>query len=312
MANVNKQETATVAKTIQEKSITDEVWTRINSLQEKGELQLPKNYSAANALKSAWLILQEVENREHKPVLQACSRVSICNALLDMTIQGLTPAKKQCYFVAFGNKLQLMRSYMGDIAVTKRIKGVKDVKPYCLFEGDQLDTEYNVDTAVLKVTKYVPDFKNIDIAKITGAFMVVVGENGPLHTEIMTMAQIKRAWAQGAAKGNSGAHQNFTEEMAKKTVIHRGCKAFINTSDDSDLLTDSYNRSLSEDDENIVQADYEVSGEIKENANVTPIDIKADSKPTESEPVSGAAKSDKQQQNKQPDSQQMAMEQPEF
>ncbi|WP_243124300.1 recombinase RecT [Clostridium sp. AWRP] len=38
-------------------------------------------------------------------------------------MQGLTPAKKQCYFVVYGKQLQLMRSYMGTAAVTKRLNG---------------------------------------------------------------------------------------------------------------------------------------------------------------------------------------------
>ena len=58
----------------------------------------------------------------------------------------------------------------------------------------------------------------------------------------MTMDQIKKAWGQGATKGGSPAHKDFTEEMAKKTVINRACKRFINTSDDSPVLVDAFNR----------------------------------------------------------------------
>ena len=47
------------------------------------------------------------------------------------------------------------------------------------------------------------------------------------------MAQIRAAWGQGATKGGSPAHKNFAEEMAKKTVIGRACKAIINSSDDA-------------------------------------------------------------------------------
>ncbi|MBI6086453.1 recombinase RecT, partial [Clostridium perfringens] len=86
-------------------------------------------------LKSAQLILAETVDRNKQPVLQTCSKASICNALLDMTLQGLSPAKKQCYFVAFNGKLQLMKSYLGNIAATKRLKGVKDVFANVIYEG---------------------------------------------------------------------------------------------------------------------------------------------------------------------------------
>lgn len=263
------------AVSIQEKNISDKVLNRIKILEEKGELKIPANYSPENALKSAYLILSETQDRDHKPVLQSCSEVSIANALLDMTIQGLSPVKKQCYFIPYGGKLQLSRSYLGTVAATKRLKDVKDVKAFVIYEGDAFEETYDYNTATIKITKYEPKFENIDITKIKGAFAVVIGEDGPIHTEVMNINQIKKAWGQGAAKGNSGAHNNFTDEMAKKTVINRACKMYINTSDDSDVLVDAFNKS---DDTEIEQKDntLEMQEEISENANKTVIDIEPD------------------------------------
>lgn len=265
--------------TVQEKNISDGVLNRVKELEKEGNLQFPGNYSYSNALKSAWLILQETVDRDKKPVLQTCTKESIANTLLDMVIQGLSPSKKQCYFVAFGGKLQLMRSYMGTVAVTKRLKGVKDVRGYCVYEGDTFEEGYDYKTAIVSITKYEPKPENIDITKIKYAFAVVVGENGPLHTEIMNISQIKKAWMQGAAKGNSGAHNNFTEEMAKKSVINRACKMFANTSDDSDLLIEAFNNSEEKvhDEKDLVDGvDYEVKEEIKEEGSSKIIDIEPD------------------------------------
>ncbi|MBU3195689.1 recombinase RecT [Clostridium algidicarnis] len=272
----------------QERNITDKVLSRVKSLEGKGELKVPGNYSPENALKSAYLILSETMDRDKKPVLQSCSEASIANALLDMTIQGLSPSKKQCYFIPYGGKLQLSRSYLGTVAVTKRLKGVKDVKAYCIYEGDEFDQEYDISTATLKITKFNPKFENIDINKIKGAFAVVLGEDGPIHTEVMNINQIKKAWGQGAAKGNSGAHNNFADEMAKKTVINRACKMFANTSDDSDLLIEAFNNSDEKtyDDKDLVSnVDYEVKEEIKEKANSKPIDIEAPKVVVDVDPV---------------------------
>ena len=264
------------ALSVQEKNVTEEVLARVSDLNKKGELLFPKGYSPENALKSAWLMLQELQDRDHKPVLQSCSKASIANSLLDMVIQGLSPSKKQCYFIPYGGKLQLSRSYIGTVAVTKRLKGITDVKAYCIYEGDEFETLYNVNTATLNITKFDPKFENIDITKIKGAFAVVLGENGPVYTEIMNINQIRKAWGQGAAKGNSGAHTNFTDEMAKKTVINRACKMFANTSDDSDLLIEAFNNSDEKtyDEKDLVDnVDYEVKEEIKEKSNAKPIDI---------------------------------------
>jgi len=270
--------------TVQEKNISDGVLNRVKELEKEGNLQFPANYSYSNALKSAWLILQKTTTSKsdgNRPVLQVCTKESIANSLLDMVIQGLSPVKKQCYFIAYGNELQLSRSYMGTVAVVKRLKGVKDVKAYCMYEGDEFEQEYNIDTATLKIKKFNPKFENVDITKIKGAFAVVLGENGPLHTEVMNMGQIRAAWNQGAAKGNSGAHTHFTDEMAKKTVINRACKMFADTSDDSDLLIEAFNNSEEKviDDKDLVDnVDYEVKEEIKEEGNAKVIDIKPEPK----------------------------------
>ena len=265
----NKQVT-----TVQEKNITDNVLGRVKELEATGNIMLPKNYNPGNALKSAFLILSETVDKDKKPVLQSCSQVSICNALLDMCLQGLSPVKKQCYFIAYGGKLQLSKSYLGNIAATKRLEGVKDVKAHVIYEGDEFEEGYDYKTGTITVTKFAPKFENVDLSKIKGAFAVVIGEDGPIHTEVMNISQIKAAWNQGAAKGNSGAHKNFTDEMAKKTVINRACKNFVCTSDDSDILIESISRTNEYEPEDKIESTIkEVREEIKDNANQEVIDI---------------------------------------
>ena len=262
--------------TKQEKNITDSVLSRIEEFKGEGTISFPSNYNYANALKSAQLILAETVDRNKQPVLQTCSKASICNALLDMTLQGLSPAKKQCYFVAFNGKLQLMKSYLGNIAATKRLKGVKDVFANVIWEGDNFEYKLNLETGLIEIVKHEQKFENIG-KKILGAYAVVVRENAPNYVEVMNMEQIKNAWNMGNAKGKSGAHQNFGEEMAKKTVINRACKRFVNTSDDSDVLIESINRTNEYREEDIIETTQaEVKEEIKENANSIPLDLNED------------------------------------
>ena len=263
--------------------VVDVVENHISKLKQSGDVKFPPSYSPENAMKSAWLILQDVKDKNGKPALEGCDRNSIANSLLDMVIQGLSPAKKQCYFVVYGGKLQLMRSYMGTVAVTKRLTGVKDVKAYVIYEGDEFATSFDFDTATLKVTKYEPQFENIDINKIKGAFAVIVGEDGPLHVEIMNFDQIKKSWNQGYAKGGSGAHKNFAEEMAKKTVINRACKMYANTSDDSDVLIEAFNNSTGNEYQR--DTEKEVKEEIEQKANKKPLGFKEDVHDVEYEEV---------------------------
>ncbi|WP_278335247.1 recombinase RecT [Clostridium kluyveri] len=155
--------------------------------------------------------------------------------------------------------------------------------------GDEFEQTYDLDTATLKISKFNPKFENIDTNKIKGAFAVVIGENGPIHAEVMNIDQIKKAWGQGIAykSGKSTAHNNFADEMAKKSVINRACKMYANTSDDSDLLIEAFNNTdKTYDEESMVgNVEYEVKEEIKDKANKKSIDIKASEEKTENQKI---------------------------
>lgn len=247
-------------KKIEEKQITDIVFNKVVDLQAKGAIDFPNNYSVGNALKSAYLILQEAKTREKKPVLQVCTQESIANALLDMLVQGLNPTKQQCYFIPYGNQLTLSRSYLGTIALTKRLKGVKDVVAYPIYKNDKLDIGFDILTGKTKINEFKPalDHKAQDLI---GALGIVVGENEILYLEYMNMEQIRNAWNQGTMKGNSPAHKNFPDQMAIKTVINRVCKKYVNAADDSDKIADLISKTAEE-------VDNELEIEMAENANV--------------------------------------------
>ena len=247
-------------KKIEEKQITDIVFNKVVALQAKGAIDFPNNYSVGNALKSAYLILQEAKTREKKPVLDVCTQESIANALLDMVVQGLNPTKQQCYFIPYGNQLTLSRSYLGTIALTKRLKGVKDVVAYPIYKNDKLDIGFDILTGKTKINEFKPalDHKAQDLI---GALGIVVGENEILYLEYMNMEQIRNAWNQGTMKGNSPAHKNFPDQMAIKTVINRVCKKYVNAADDSDKIADLISKTAEE-------VDNELEIEMAENANV--------------------------------------------
>ena len=87
------------------KDVVDVVEKKVQGFVSKGELHLPPNYSVENAMKSAWLILQSTVNKDKRPVLEVCSKDSIANALLDMAVQGLNPAKNKDTLLHMENSL---------------------------------------------------------------------------------------------------------------------------------------------------------------------------------------------------------------
>jgi recombination protein RecT len=276
-----------------QKDITDDVLKKINKFKETGELAFPENYSPENALKSAMLILSETETKDNKPVLEYCTRPSIANALLEMVITGLNPMKKQCDFVAYGKKLTMQREYHGTIALAKRYGGVKEANANVIYQGDIFKYEVDPLTGKKKIIEHQQDFKNIDDEKITGAYAVLTfNDDSTPYVEIMNMNQIRKAWLQGYAKGNSPAHRNFPGEMSKKTVIGRACKLFISSSDDSALALAERVTGKKYDNpiEDIDAEDVTVQAEIQENANKEELNMNDDAPDSTEQPEPGTKK----------------------
>lgn len=219
------------------RELSDQVAGRLEDLKDEG-LALPTNYSAQNALKAAYLRLQGVKDRQGRPALTVCSQSSIANALLDMAIQGLSPAKNQCYFIVYGNELQMQRSYFGTIAALKRLASIEDIDAQVVHRGDKFEIGAD-EIGHIVVTKFEPSFTNLD-KELIGAFAFIKLANGRVDYTVMTKAQIDTSWAQSRNRQNN-VQKKFSDEMAKRTVLNRAAKMFINTSDDSDLLTGSIN-----------------------------------------------------------------------
>lgn len=221
--------------------LTDLVLDRVKQMQDTQDLSLPKNYNASNALNAAFLELQKVQDRNHRPALEVCSHDSIVKSLLDMTLQGLSPAKDQCYFIVYGNELQMQRSYFGTVAAVKRLDGVQKVRAEVVHQDDAFEIGSNEDMELV-VKQFTPSFENQD-KPIIGAFAMIKADEGTDFT-VMTKKEIDQSWAQTRQKNNK-VQQNFSQEMAKRTVLNRAAKMFINTSDDSDLLTGAINDTTS-------------------------------------------------------------------
>lgn len=257
------------------KDVVDVVERKVQEFIHRGELSLPAGYSPENAMKSAWLILQSTIDRDKKPVLSVCTKDSIANSLLDMVVQGLNPAKKQGYFIAYGKSLVFQRSYFGTMAVAKMVDDtIADIIAEVVYDGDEF--EFEIVRGRKEITKHKQTLESINSKKIKAAYCMIIDYDGQIKkTEIMTFDEIKQAWKQsqmnpvdekGQIKSGS-THDKFMAEMAKKTVINKTCKPIINSSSDSHLLRKSAARS----DE--IRAEVEVAEEIEENANTTPIDI---------------------------------------
>lgn len=219
------------------KSISDSVLQRVTQFKEAGELRLPPDYSPENALKAAHLVLLETKNKDGKPALEVCSKESIANALLKMIVLGLSVMKKQCDFIVRGTQLCCDPEYTGNIALAVRYGGLKHHKGNAIFNGDDFKFEVGVDGR-RKLIHHKQSLESIG-GDVIGAYVTYELEDGTQDMEIMNITQIRNSWLQGAAKGTSVAHKNFSDQMAIKTVYNRMCKLLIRASNDAPLMGDS-------------------------------------------------------------------------
>lgn len=229
------------------KDIYTQVLMRVDAFQKSGELRLPKDYAPENALKAAYLILSDHRNN----LLEKCTKESVANSLLKMVVWGLSPLKKQCDFIPFGDKLECSASYTGNIILAKRFGNLKWIKANAIFKDDVFQFEVDPATGHKKIIKHEQTLESISCKELKGAYAIYELNDGTRDVEIMNIVQIKDAWNQGAAKGNSPAHRNFPDQMAIKTVINRACKMLVRSSDDSALFVgdenDDLNSSLQEE-----------------------------------------------------------------
>jgi len=266
-----------------EKDITDSVLKRVNGLVAGKQLMLPQNYSAENALKEAFLIIKKTVDKDKHLAMDVCTKDSIANALLDMTIQGLNPVKKQCYFIVYGKELQLDSSYFGvERALKNVIPSITKVPVQVIYQGDEV--EYQIYTDPVDpdrigervITKHMQKFENMN-NPIIGAYGYIVAEKDGkpylMASDLMSISEIYASWRQskmnpfddkGALKPYS-THGKFPVEMTKRTLIRRLCKRPINTSDDEALYREAKKAFLRTTENEYSDKDWDIDGEFEED-----------------------------------------------
>ncbi|MGI2329685.1 recombinase RecT [Planococcus sp. YIM B11945] len=244
---------------------------KVQSMVENNQINIPENYSIVNAVQAAYFKLTEVDFKKKTSLIDTATKESVAFSLQDMAIQALSVAKNQGYFIVYGDKMQFIRSYHGTQAVIKRMRGVKDIWANVIWKGEKFEVEYN-DRGQLAFKSHEVDWKAASGNKddIEGAYCIIERDDGVQFLTVMTMAEIQTSWSQSSM---AAVQNKYPQEMAKRTVINRAAKAFINTSDDSDLFIGAINRTTENEFDN-ERKEINPEYEIKQKANTESLDIK--------------------------------------
>ena len=256
--------------------ITKAVLSKVTDLCKHG-VTPPEGYNAENNVYQAMMQLSQMETKDGRPLLSVVKPQSVANAMLEMTLKGLSLAKHQCAFVRHGDQVTLQEQYQGRLARARRL-GAGMPQAQVIYKGDDFAFEIDPRTARKIVIRHQQSLESIG-GEIVGAWAVLPLDDGTAIVDVMTMAEIKASWMQGATKGESPAHRNFPGEMCKKTVLSRLVKLYIESA-----AGDSYNPAEVEDQPTVEVANA-VPFEIPAAPEVTPTEVAPESPAADTESV---------------------------
>lgn len=211
-----------VAKSINQKNVSDIIINQFSALAERGELKFPKNYNVGNELKLAYLQITQDAKK------MSCNPNSIAQALMDLVLLGLQIEKTQAYFITYGNQLKLFKSYFGEVACMEQADLVVpgSTNAIVIYKGDEVVEEIINGQRV--IVSHKTNFLNRD-NEILGAYAITTLKNGTIKYEIMTKKEIDKSWSK-TTNANNKVQAEFPQEMAKRTVLRRLSKMVFNTS----------------------------------------------------------------------------------
>lgn len=232
----------------------------INRNIKDNKITVPEGYNVSNEITMALMMIAQTENKDHRPALESCTRESIMTQLRLMAQNGLSMAQKQCYPIVRGEKLCIDISYFGTISILKRIMPGYDVRANVIYKDDTYDYVFNEEIQCNQIVNVRSSIENRDKG-IVGAYGVIFEKatGKVIYSEVMSWKEILTSWSH--AKTDK-VQKEFPQEMAKRTLIQRMCKLFLNTEKAKDIEgVRAYNEMVSnsyDDEKDITPSDETV------------------------------------------------------
>ena len=179
---------------------------------------LPKELNIQRFVQNAVALLNDNQTLKDFAMKHGTSQIKQC--LMKAAYLGLDAINKECYLIPYGNQLNFMIDYRGNVKLAKKysIRPIKDIYAKIVREGD----DFNERVMGGEPTIYFNP-KPFNDGKIIGAFAVCLFKDGGMVYDTMSLQELENTRSASKAK-NSPAWQKFTGEMYKKTVLHRLCK----------------------------------------------------------------------------------------
>lgn len=270
----------TQTKAVVKTDIGSQVIKRMDELTQVG-FTVPKDYNYINAIKASMLVLADLKDRNGVPALQACTPISIQQALFKMSQKGLSAANRTCYFIIRGNELCCDESYFGKVLQVKRIYPNWEPCPRVIYEGDDFAYDTDPKSGRRFLIRHTQTLASLD-GNFVGAYLYIPCADGGQDLYIMSRKMIFQAWSKSSNKSLS-THNAFSDKMASKTIINSACNMIINSQPEFAVSSEDPDF---EEEHTPIATHYEEVVEI--NPNAVPIEEVAEEvkveEPTKEEP----------------------------
>lgn len=189
----------------------------MNNLDEVSDA-LPIGFNKTRFVQNAVALLNENDTLQDFAKSYGTSQIKA--GMLKGAYLGLDFMNKEAYLIPYKNQLNFMIDYRGSVKLCKKyaIRPIKDIYAKIVKKGD--DFEESIINGMPTINyKPLPFNDNETI----GAFAVCLFEDGGMQYDVMSLKELENTRKSSKAS-NSPAWTKFTDEMYKKTVLHRLCK----------------------------------------------------------------------------------------
>jgi recombination protein RecT len=197
------------------------IHANLDKLLETKREAMPSNFNKTRFLQNCMTVLQDVKD------IEKADATSVARTMLKGAFLGLDFFNKECYAIIYGNVVEFMTDYKGEVKLAKMYSTipVKEIYAKVVREGD----EFNEEIIGGKQSIFFKPLPFND-GPILGAFAVVVYKDGSMNYDTMSLKEIEHIKENFSKKSKdkgefSKAWTVTPGEMYKKTVLRRLCKA---------------------------------------------------------------------------------------
>lgn len=174
-----------------------------------------------------------ISTMNKNPKLLNCTPESVLGCLMTASALGLEPndvnGLGQAYIIPYGRVATYISGYRGLYKLALNSGEIQSITVEAVYEGDEFEYRMGDDAHIT----HVPDLNaEHDYDKLICVYCITRFNNGGVQRNVMPKSEIEKRRNVSKAK-NSGPWVEWTEEMAKKTVIRAAAKTWPLSADKS-------------------------------------------------------------------------------